>query len=670
MKNFKKLALVSLFASLIAGSTSQIFAASSSTSSSSSSSSSSEQDIATTEITCPIDPAILADKEKLSTCLQIMHLRARTVQTMYDRACHAQGQVDILSHSMSLQKHFSDAKESFEKINIDFYKEAEIVYSEAPQDVQQFIDHLEKDATLRIKQNYNIAQYPTYFNVANITKTKLLPSVMRKKFLWSAAGIAACGKILDFAKLENATYPYKHYLASVYRKLVDHYKQHYSLELPERIFALDCAYLTLSQDDLITLIELLQQHNAESIVNLLEKQISLQEETLKGQKASDTKARLQAQRLRNTFARVKESIHSFKKSFPHSAHNTAREYFCYNYALPDILNLFTNNIFLQYDIYYMNIIGILAKVYQVNASAVSELHYPPAAAKDILACSEKFDTLLGLETIQEPKKTDTIDDSWIEEIDAKRKGPRGKKGNNQRKKGKGSQKPVTKPASTKSAKKTQSSSVPSSSTSSSSSSSSTPATSTTPTSSERLLPITFKEQVEQEPVALLPIPMEEQSVNEDYIESEQENFIHLVDLARAPQGGQENSVFIYPQITLHDHNPLASIKLSQRTLEKSLRPCDNNHAFTQLVENYGCYAKLEKVEELSDGKCKCFYSMPGRIASLAYPAERAAYVGPNGYFEFIIIKATPASTGGTCTHRFFRPGFVAFPEKLDTETLA
>ncbi|MBS1988221.1 hypothetical protein JST56_04470 [Candidatus Dependentiae bacterium] len=148
---------------------------------------------------------------------------------------------------------------------------------------------------------------------------------------------------------------------------------------------------------------------------------------------------------------------------------------------------------------------------------------------------------------------------------------------------------------------------------------------------------------------------------QDEIFCEDERLICLLDCQRAEQGGYQIEVFVYKNNQQQSINPLENLDYS--VLSKITNPRDNNHAFTKLVEVYGSYGRFESIEELPEEdleyrngyRFKCFISLPGRLASLGYPIERASERGPSGTFEFIVLKKNKQDKGGICVHRFFRP---------------
>lgn len=155
--------------------------------------------------------------------------------------------------------------------------------------------------------------------------------------------------------------------------------------------------------------------------------------------------------------------------------------------------------------------------------------------------------------------------------------------------------------------------------------------------------------------------VEQVPLNQDYVIAENESLICLLDCERASSGGYQIEVFVYKSNGQEAINPIESLDYS--VLKKVNHFKDNNHAFTKLVEVYGSYGRSESVELLSPEdlfyaqgyRFKCFFSIPGRLASIGYPINRASESGPNGTFEFVVLKREEKDKGGICVHRFFRP---------------
>lgn len=155
--------------------------------------------------------------------------------------------------------------------------------------------------------------------------------------------------------------------------------------------------------------------------------------------------------------------------------------------------------------------------------------------------------------------------------------------------------------------------------------------------------------------------VEQVPLDQDYVIAENEALICLLDCQRARNGGYQIEVFVYKNNGQVAINPIESLDYS--VLKKINYSKDNNHAFTKLVEVYGVYGRTELIEQLTSEdplyaqgyRVKCFFSIPGRLASIGYPIHRASESGPNGTFEFTVLKREVEDKGGICVHRFFRP---------------
>ncbi|QQR49233.1 hypothetical protein IPF37_00090 [bacterium] len=668
MNIFKKLALLTIFAGLTIGYTTPIFSAASSSSSSSSSR-------ATTPSTvCHIDQAILDDPKKIETCLEIWHLRKLIIDAVINEAHALKYHLDKKWIKIDSGLDISSLLDrqnikKFEDKSIELFQQEQIIYSEASKEVQAFIDTQEDIAVsklptveeIRLKKIEPGARFPTYKNISHFLKAKIFTKqeLFKKKEIFNDQLLNLKLQQKDWPTLHLAGVNYNVYIASQYRALSRH--NQIKTSLPPSILPL--CMKSLSKVTLDVIVNLLHQKYILGVVDILEPLITQKISFLKSD--NSVSARLQKKQLDLLLSKIKK----IKGDFSHeSIRHSAAQIFAENFFLDNLIELFDNALSEEIERHHYFLPLNNKQPHRLEDCLEPSLY----AIKEIMKNPGKFEELLKLSKLQglviNPAPTPILDIS-NEKTNQKSKK---KKKKSKAKHSQQSQEFVDH-FSTLSLQEI------------SSSSSSRNLSSLETEEDTQLTPVTFEGTNTTEPAQDNDWQFVEEEIETDQedtndvedtqpVEDTQfintQKMIGLLDIKRTHYAGNENSIFIYKMYKKQKKNPLLGKKLDARTYKKSANPYDNNHAFTKLVENYGSYAHLDKCEKMLSGQCKCFYSIPGRIATMGYPAERAEEMGPNGHFEFIIVKDHPQQQGGRCIHRFFRPGQTAFPGLLTEEALA
>lgn len=669
MNIFKKVALFTIFACLTVGYTPPIFSAASS-SSSSSSSSSGALDVDT--IHCNISETILNDPLKIEKCLEIWHLRKLTIDAVVNEAHCLNQSIEKESlqatSSINLSPDIDHEKsKKFEKESIQFFEAEQIAYSEADEDVKNFIDEQELIASntlppvksLRLQLIEKNATFPIYENIAKLLSAKLHS---RNKF-FDTELLQLKLQQNDWPQLSIAMVLYTAHISSQYYALREKINPEH--QLPFTIFPFYAR--TFAPQTREKIITLLHQKQVLYVINLLEPVVKKEINDLK--KINTARAHLKKKHLES----LPGKIETIKRTLTlESIYAQAEHEFAGKVFFNDLINILDNDIVTQIEMYH-DVLPLGKQQSQQPSTPTNFLSKYTLALRLILINPGEFDTVLQLQALQLPTRKPSIpalkDKQQIAQKDSK-KNKRKQKGNAQHQhiaQNLADDFTLLNLTDTKPVRAYHESEVE-------------------PENDIKIKPIAFEvthaapsEQdndwleigeseetdQEQEPT--------EQEIDQPLTDTkfiETKNIIGLLDIERTQQDGHENAIFIYKSFGKQKTNPLLGVKRDPRTYKKSANPFDNNHAFTRLVEQHGAFARLDKYEKMPNSQCKCFYSLPGRIAATGYPVERAQEMGPNGYFEFIIVKDYPQQQGGRCIHRFFRPGQTAFPGLLTEEALA
>jgi len=172
----------------------------------------------------------------------------------------------------------------------------------------------------------------------------------------------------------------------------------------------------------------------------------------------------------------------------------------------------------------------------------------------------------------------------------------------------------------------------------------------------------------------LDISRKEPKIIKDFILEETKKCACIIDFERQELSGYTNKIFIFKPKKQADINHLCYLDYK---CEKINKFDDNNHSFSKVVDiEFGHCGDVNIIHDFDvakefaghktiifkkniclckDFKYKLIIKIPGRLAAIVYPMDRATSKGPSGTFEYVVFKKKLSDKAGLCVHRFFRP---------------